>query len=194
MKCKNHPDRDAEYICASCGVHICNNCIEESKPGEYFCFQCAMLQSVSQGGTSLVDKRKRVSEKELEKKKREWGPFHYFVIAASALIVVMWGVILFGGKEAPGQKIDYAKNQRVFIFMVNSSIKRHAHYEGNKYPEKLFDLFPKYLRMRKEDLPELNRLSYKRDPKTGYRLSFSKPKPGEMNIVISPKGIKHEST
>ncbi len=192
MKCKNHPNREAVHFCESCGIPVCEECTEEPTPGHFFCFQCAMLQAVSGAGTSLKDKRERATEKKV-KKKREWGPFQYFVILSCVLIAVMWGVIIFGRpEEAPGQKIDYANQERVFLFMVNSSIKRYHFYEGNKYPETLTDLVPKYLPMNKESLPELNRLSYIKKPDAGYRLSLANPKPGEMNIIISPQGIEYE--
>jgi len=192
MKCKNHPKKDAVQFCSSCGIPICEECIEEPVPGQYYCFQCAMLQTVSVVGTSLVDKRSKSDEKKSAKKK-PWGPFQYFVILSSVLIAVMWGVIIFGGQAAPGKKIDFANQERVFLFMVDSSIKRYAHYEGNKYPDKLTDLVPKYLRLNKEDLNQLNRFNYLKDPNTGYQLSIAKPKAGEMNIIISPKGIKYEA-
>lgn len=191
MKCQNHPDHDAENFCASCGIPICNDCTEKSSTGDPYCFQCAMLHSVSEVGTSLSDKKEKVDKKKLLKKK-PWGPFHYFVIVSSTLIAVMWIVIIFGGEKAPGKKINFAQQGRVFLFMVDSSIKRFAHYEGNRYPEDLADLVPKYLPINKEDIPELGRLIYKQDPKTGYSLSFANPKPGEMNIIITPKGIKYE--
>ena len=116
MKCKHHPNRDAEQFCNSCGIPLCGDCAEESKPGEYYCFQCAMLHSVSEVGTTISDKRQESIKKKLEKKKKkEWGPFHYFVIVSSVLIVVMWGVILFGGKKGPGQRLDFEKQERVFL-------------------------------------------------------------------------------
>jgi hypothetical protein len=193
MKCKNHPKVDAEQFCASCGIAICRDCIEEPTPGQFFCFQCAMLQAVSGAGTSLVDQRIRADEKKLNKKKKPWGPFQYFLILSSVLIVVMWGVIIFGGQKAPGQKIDFANQERVFLFMVDSSIKRYAHYNGNKYPDKLTDIVPKYLHLNDQDISQLNRFNYIKDPKTGYQLSLAKPKPGEMNIIISPQGIKYNA-
>jgi len=192
MKCKNHPKKEAVQFCSSCGIPICEDCIEEPSPGQYYCFQCAMLQTVSVVGTSLVDKRTKSDEKKIAKKKA-WGPFQYFVIVSSVLIAVMWGVILFGGQKSPGQKLDFANQERVFLFMVDSSIKRYAHYEGNKYPDKLADLVPKYLRLSDEDIPQLNRFTYLKDPNAGYQLSLAKPKAGEMNIIISPKGIKYEA-
>jgi hypothetical protein len=192
MKCKNHPKKDAVQFCSSCGIPICQECIEEPAPGQYYCFQCAMLQTVSVVGTSLSDKRIKSDQKKLTKKK-PWGPFQYFLIVSTVLIAVMWGVIIFGGQKAPGQKIDFANNERVFLFMVDSSIKRYAHYEGNKYPDKLTDLVPRYLRLGDEDIIQLSRFNYIKDPQTGYQLSISKPKSGEMNIIISPKGIRYEA-
>lgn len=192
MKCKNHPKKDAVQFCSSCGIPICEDCIEEPSPGQYYCFQCAMLQTVSVVGSSLVDKKTKADERKLTKKKT-WGPFQYFVLLSSVLIAVMWGVIIFGGQKAPGQKIDFDRQERVFLFMVDSSIKRYAHYEGNKYPEKLTDLVPKYLRLSDEDIVQLNRFKYIKDTETGYQLSFVNPKQGEMNIIISPKGIRYET-
>ncbi|GAF69977.1 unnamed protein product, partial [marine sediment metagenome] len=139
--------------------------------------------------TSIVDKRGKLTEKKAKKKKG--GPFQYFVIISSVLILVMWGVIIFGGQPAPKGTADFAKKGRVLLFMVDGAIKRYAHYEGDKYPEKLSNLVPKYLSLRKDELFHLEKLSYQKDPKTGYRLSVANPKAGEMNVILSPKGIEY---
>ena len=194
MKCTNHSNREAKHLCASCGIPLCDDCVEEPKPGQFFCFQCAMVQAVSGAGTSLKDKREKASHKKIEKKE-PWGPFHYFVTLSSVLIVVLWGVILFGGPESvSGSNINYEKDKRVFLFMVDNSIKRYAHYQNKEYPSTLSALVPKYLRLKEEDIIQLNRFSYRLDPQKGYELSYAHPKPGEMNIIISPKGIRYEST
>ena len=190
MQCKHHPNKKAEHFCSSCGIPLCNECAEEAKPGQFYCFQCAMLSSVSAVGTSIKDKREKSSEKKLEKKKK-WGPFHYFVTVSGVLILVMWGVILFGGQKAPGGSIDYTKNKRVFLFMVDGAVKRYAHYQGNKYPPELSDLVPKYLQFDDKDKRLLGMLSYKRDRSDGYRLSFAKPEGEEMNVIITAKGLKY---
>lgn len=190
MQCKYHPERVAEVFCASCNAPLCKECAEEGKPGEYYCFECAMVQSISEVGTSIKGKREKGAEKR-EKEKKKWGPFHYFVIVSSVLIVVMWGVIIFGGQPAPQRTADFAKKGRVLLFMIDGAIKRYAHYEGNRYPEKLSNLVPKYLSLSKEELIHLQKLSYKREPKIGYRLSLANPKAGEMNIILTPKGIYH---
>ena len=122
MKCKHHPQREAEQFCASCGIPTCSECTEEVNPGEYYCFQCAMFQTVTGVGSSIKEKRQKVNEKELEKKKK-WGPFHYFMIVSSSLIVVMWGVILFGGEKAPGRRADFSRNPRVLLFMVDTGVR-----------------------------------------------------------------------
>ena len=191
MQCKTHPNRLAEHFCAGCGIPLCRDCSEEVKSGQFYCFQCAMLTSVSAVGTTIKDKREKSADKKQEAKKK-WTPFRYFVVVAAVFILVMWGVILFGGQQAPAGTVDFANQPRVLLFMIDSSIKRYAHYEGNQYPAKLSDLIPKYLRLQEKDLPQLQNLSYERDQALGYRLSFAKPKPGEK-IVITAKGIKYES-
>ena len=192
MQCKNHPDRRAEHFCSSCRIPLCADCAEETKQGEYYCFKCAMLVSVTAVGTSIKGKREKAAEhKAKEKKKRT--PFHYFVAVSSVMILVMWGVILFGGQKAPAGAADLSSQPRVLLFMVDGALKRFAHYEGNQYPSQLTDLIPKYLSLRKEDTPLLDVLSYTRDPSLGYRLSLAKPKAGDMNIIISPKGVRYET-
>jgi hypothetical protein len=152
-----------------------------------------MLSSVSAMGTSIKDKREKSAEKKLDKKKK-WGPFHYFVSISGVLILVMWGVILFGGQKAPAGTMDFGNNQRVFLFMVDGAVKRYAHYEGKKYPDELSDLVPKYLQLDEKNIKHLGMLSYRKDRREGYLLSLAKPEAGEMNIIISAKGIKYEGS
>jgi hypothetical protein len=153
-----------------------------------------MLVSVSAVGTTMKGKRERLAEKKgKEEEKKKWTPFRYFVVISSALILVMWGVIIFGGQNAPAGATDLAGQPRILLFMVDGALKRYAHYEDSQYPARLIDLVPKYLSLRNEDLPLLETLSYAKDPGLGYRLSLIRPKPGEMNLIISPKGIKYET-
>jgi hypothetical protein len=195
MQCKHHPDREAVYYCVSCNAPLCSDCAEEVRPGEYACFQCAMLQTVSKVGTDIAEKKEKAVEKEA-KKKRRWGPFQYFLVVCSVLILAMWGVIIFGGQPAPEQTasaLDKSKAGRVLLFLVNGSLKRFAHYEGNRYPERLADLVPKYLQLKKSQLSFLENLRYSRDPdpNVGYRLSLAHMKKGEMSITLTASGVKY---
>jgi hypothetical protein len=189
MQCKYHPERSAKHFCDSCKAPLCEECAEETKPGYFLCFQCAMIQSVSEVGTSIKEKR----EQEEKKKKRRFGAFHYFVIVSSVLILVMWGYIIFGGQELPSSitTVDYGKQGRVLLFMVDGALKRYAHYEGNRYPEKLTDLIPKYVSLQGGQIIHLQQLAYERDSDSGYRLSLAKPEPGEMDVILTPKGIEY---
>lgn len=189
MQCKYHPERKAEFFCAGCNAPLCKECAEEVKPGNYLCFQCAMIQSVSEVGTSIKEKQ----EQEEKKKKKKWGPFRYFVIVSSVLILVMWGYIIFGDQELPATiaMVDYGKQGRVLLFMVDGAIKRYAHYERNKYPEQLTDLIPKYLSLEGEQILHLKQLLYQLDAKVGYRLSLASAQPGEMNVILTSKGVEY---
>jgi len=190
MNCKYHPDRKAEYFCASCNAPLCSECVEMSTSGEPYCYECAMLHSISEVGTGLT-KKKGELEKRKEKAKKRWGPFHYFVIVSTVLIAVMWGVILFGKQPAPPASAELATNERVLLFMVDGAIKRYALYKSNTYPTALTELLPDYLTLHKGEAGLLERLSYQRDPKLGYRLWLIKPGSGEMNLILTPKGIEY---
>lgn len=153
-----------------------------------------MLVSVSAVGTTVRGKKERLADKkENDESRKNVTPFRCFVAISSVMILVMWGVILFGGQKAPAGAANLAGQPRILLFMVDGAIKRYAHYEDNRYPSKLDDLVPKYLSLRKDELPLLESLSYARDFQLGYRLSLARPKPGEMNLIISPKGIQYET-
>jgi hypothetical protein len=193
MQCKHHTDRKATHICSSCNAPLCEDCAEEIKPGVYSCFHCAMLHSVSAVGNGLTEKQAKAVEKKA-KKKKQWGPFHYFLTVSSTLILVMWAVIIFGGQKAPeksGIVMEKGKANRVLLFLIDGALKRYAHYEGNRYPETLTELVPKYLQIKKENIPLLKRLSYIKNPKTGYELSLASAGTGDMDIVLTPKGVRY---
>ncbi|NIR16868.1 MAG: hypothetical protein GWN86_24290, partial [Desulfobacterales bacterium] len=92
--------------------------------------------------------------------------------------------------KPPTGTVDVTQNSRVLLFLVDSAIKRYAHYEGNNYPEKLTDLIPKYLSLGDNQATQLIGLYYERDPEIGYRLALANPTPGEMRIIITPSGIQ----
>jgi hypothetical protein len=150
-----------------------------------------MLSSVSAVGTSIKGKREKVADEKV-KKKVKLSAFHYFVIGAGVLILAMWGFILFGGVKPPTDTVDVTQNSRVLLFLVDSAIKRYAHYEGNNYPERLTDLIPKYLSLGDSQATQLIGLYYERDPEIGYRLALANPTPGEMRIIITPGGIQYQ--
>lgn len=177
-------------FCASCNCPLCKQCAEQSSTGETYCYECAMLHSVSEVGTTIRDKRQKGEEKRREKKKK-WGPFRYFVALSCVLIVVMWAIIIFGGKKAPPRSTEFAKKGRVLLFMVDGAVKRYALSEGNRYPEHLTDLIPGYLPLREGEASHLETLSYRKDTKAGYRLSLARVKPGQMNIILTATGVEY---
>lgn len=148
-----------------------------------------MIQSVSQAGTTMGERRELAAVKRSRRKR--WGPFHYFLVVSTVLILVMSGVIIFGGQAPPQQMAGFAKKGRVFLFMVHGALKRYAHYEGNAYPEDLSGLVPKYLPMKPSELSLLQRLQYQKDPEAGYRLSLAETPQGELNITLTPSGVIH---
>ena len=190
MNCKYHPDRKEEVFCASCNTPLCKECAEQSSSGEYYCYECAMLHSLTEVGTSIKD-RKDKGEERREKARKSRGPFGYFVIVSTVLIAVMWGVIIFGKKPAPPASTEVATNDRVLLFMVDGAIKRYALYKDNTYPSVLTELLPDYLSIREGETGSLKRLTYRPDPKVGYRLSLTTPGSGDMNLILTPKGIEY---
>jgi hypothetical protein len=152
-----------------------------------------MQQSVSEAGHSLTEKQEKVVRKESRKEKK-WGPFDLFLTASSLLILVMWGVIIFGGYPAPAGAGKVVKDGRVLQFIVDGAIRCYAHYEGDTYPQELSDLVPRYMYLEESEIFNLKNLSYERDPEKGYRLSLRNPKKGETNVIISSKGIEYVSS
>jgi hypothetical protein len=192
MQCKYHPDRAAEGFCTSCNAPLCAQCAEQSSTGEIYCYECALLHSVAEVGTSIRDKRQKGEEKRAGKRKR-WGPFRFFVALSAVVIVVMWALIIFGGKQPPARSTEFAKKGRVLLFMVDGAIKRYALSEGNRYPEHLTDLIPAYLPLREGEASHLDTISYRKDTKAGYRLSLARAQPGQMNIILTATGVEYSA-
>jgi hypothetical protein len=190
MNCKYHPERKAEFFCTSCNAPLCRDCVEMSAAGEPYCYECAMLHSLTAVGTTLKQRKDKEQQRKDKEQKRR-GPFGYFVIVSCVLIAVMWGVILFGKNPAPPASAELAGKERVLLFMVDGALKRYALYQGNTYPAALSDLLPDYLSLRTGETGLLTRLSYQKDPTLGYRLRLSNPGPGEMNLILTPKGIEY---
>ncbi|RPI76821.1 MAG: hypothetical protein EHM45_11615 [Desulfobacteraceae bacterium] len=151
-----------------------------------------MFQTVSGAGTSLQDKKAQMDEKK-ERKRKKWGAFQYFLMISSSIIIAMGAVILFGSQSTPSGSANILQNDRAFLFLVDSALKRYAHHKGNNYPDQLSVLVPRFLPLKKSDLIFLERLSYQKDPQEGYLLSLSHVKPGEMKIILSTKGIKYQA-
>jgi len=187
MKCKYHPNREANKFCSICHVPLCDECAEELNPGTYTCFNCAMIRQLSEGGSKLTQRRS-ISQ---AKRKKRWGPFQYVFVLSCALIIVMWGVIIFGGRPSPSSKKGMPKAGKALLFMVDGAIKRYAHYEGNGYPDSLLDLIPKYLVIKDTELGCLKQLSYRKDPAKGYLLTLRQPKKDEAGLVLTAKGIEY---
>jgi hypothetical protein len=78
--------------------------------------------------------------------------------------------------------------------MVDGALKRYAQYKNDTYPEKLSDLVPNYLPFKETDVYHLSKLSYRRDPNTGYQLSLIHTRKGERKVVLSPQGIRYVPT
>lgn len=194
MQCNNHPDRKAEYICCSCNAPLCTDCAEEVKGGGgYVCFQCAIVRSVSEVGHGLLDKQEKVAEKKA-KQSKQWGPFQYFTVVASVMILVMWCVIIFGGQSAPvltADTLERGKAGRVLLFMVDGALKRYAYNEGNQYPVNLLALVPKYLKIKEEQVHCLDKLSYEKDTEKHYRLSLADSGESGMKIILTPNGLEY---
>ena len=118
--------------------------------------------------------------------------FWYLVGVCSGLIVALWGVILFGGQPGPERTINISNQPKILLFLVDGAIRRYAHYEGDRYPERLSDLVPKYVSRGKDGLYCLDKLNYEQDPEGDYRLSLH-DRSGEVIIILSPRGMVYMS-
>ena len=130
----------------------------------------------------------RVEEQD-EKREKDWGLFHLYLLICAALIVAMWGVIIRGGEPPPPRTAYVVERPTVLLFLVDTALKRYAHYGRGRYPERLPELLPRYVRLRNGELPCFETLSYSTDPTGGYRLALLDRSAGDEIIVLSPQGI-----
>jgi hypothetical protein len=124
-----------------------------------------------------------------QKRGNNWGLFHLFVLISAALIIALWGVIIRGGEPPPLKTAYVVERPVVLLFLVDTAVKRYAHYESGRYPEQLPELLPRYLPVPKEEFSCLDTLSYSTDPTGGYRLALTDRNTGDVMIMLSPQGI-----
>ena len=126
---------------------------------------------------------------EVEDLKKHWGAFHISLLISATLIIAMWGLIIRGGEPPPPKTAPVVERPTVLLFLIDTALRRYAHYEERGYPERLSDLHPKYVPLRQEELSSLERFSYSADPAEGYRLGLIDRRTGYVTIVLSPQGI-----
>jgi hypothetical protein len=124
-----------------------------------------------------------------QKRGNNRGLFHLYVLVTAALIIALWGVIIRGGEPPPPRTAYVVERPIVLLFLVDTAVKRYAHYERGRYPEQLPELLPRYLPIPKEEFSCLDTLSYSTDPSGGYRLTLTDRSTGDVIIMLSPQGI-----
>ena len=126
---------------------------------------------------------------EVEDLKKHWGTFHIYLLISATLIIAMWGLIIRGGEPPPPRTAPVVERPTVLLFLIDTALRRYAHYEERGYPEQLSDLHPKYIPLRQKELASLERFSYSADPAEGYRLGLIDHSTGNVTIILAPQGI-----
>jgi hypothetical protein len=126
---------------------------------------------------------------ELEDLKKHWGAFRISLLISATLIIAMWGLIIRGGEPPPSRTAAVAERPTVLLFLIDTALRRYAHYEKRGYPEQLSDIDPKYVPLRQEELSSLERFPYSTNPAEGYHLGLIDRSTGNVTIVLSPQGI-----
>jgi hypothetical protein len=67
-----------------------------------------------------------------QKRGNNWGLFHLFVLISAALIIALWGVIIRGGEPPPPKTAYVVERPVVLLFLVDTAVKRYAHYESGR--------------------------------------------------------------
>jgi hypothetical protein len=73
-----------------------------------------------------------------QKRGNNWGLFHLFVLICAALIIALWGVIIRGGEPPPPKTAYVVERPVVLLFLVDTAVKRYAHYESGRYLSPFF--------------------------------------------------------
>jgi len=65
----------------------------------------------------------RVHPKEQEEnRKKDWGPFHLYLLISAALIIAMWGLIIRGGEPPPPRTAHFVERPTLLLFLVDGAI------------------------------------------------------------------------
>ena len=193
MGCVYHPDREATKYCDQCEADLCESCSVRLEDGRTFCNRCMVAFSVNDV-TAEEAKRKLAGEARRLGLDKKWRPNYIQVVLmiGALLAMALIGLRIYWSHPVPHRKaiLNPANPMRLFA-NLQTALEHYAITNGGSYPDKLFELLPKYIDNVAKNRRVLRQLHYELDLREGYVLKIKDkaPLPGK-ELVVTAKGVR----
>jgi hypothetical protein len=144
VRCANHPDRIASRICAICGTHHCDECLDEVA-GDPVCARCAPAAREAASSSATIPPRDE-PQPELEWARRWRNRVALGLTAAALVAALVLLAVLPGGEPetsytAPDERT--ARNALAIAGLERAAIAIETyHAEHGTYPTSWDELVP----------------------------------------------------
>ncbi len=172
MGCVYHPDRDSVAYCDHCEAELCESCTLRVEDSRSVCHRCMLALSLND-----VKSETTVREQEEEDLRvglhKKWRPTYIESVLTIGLVLVLGlvGLRFYWDRTELKSAITLDVTDPVELLAEFQAIL--AHYSvayGNRYPDSLHELLPRYLNDAAENRKVLRHLDYDLNEREGYLL------------------------
>ena len=192
MPCVYHPDRDSVAYCEQCEAELCENCTLRVEGGGTVCHRCMLALSLNdvKSETTMREQEEEDLRVGLHKK---WRPTYIesVLMIGLLLVLVLVGLRFYWDRTELRPAITLDVNNPVELLAEFQAIlARYSVANGNRYPDSLHELLPRYLNDAAENIRVLRYLEYNLNERQGYLLRFKPGSPisGE-NLIATAQDI-----
>lgn len=187
MGCVYHPDRDSIAYCDKCEAELCEDCTLRVEDGHTVCHRCMLALSLNdvKSETSMREQEEEDQRVGLHKK---WRPTYIELVLTIGLLLVLAlvGLKFYWDRTELRSAITLDVTDPVELLAeFQQLLARYAVANGNRYPDTLHELLPRYLNDAAENLRVLRYLEYNLNERQGYLLRFKPESPVSGDNLIA---------
>jgi len=190
--CVYHPNRGSVAYCDHCEAELCEGCILRVEDGRSVCHRCMLALSLNDVKSETTMREQEEEDRRVGLHKK-WRPNYIQSVLAIGLVVVLGlvGLRFFWDRSEVKSAITLDVTNPVELLAEFQAIL--AHYSvanGNRYPDSLYELLPRYLNDAAENRRVLRHLDYDLNEREGYllRIQPGSPISGE-NLIATAQDI-----
>ncbi|MGW8221965.1 MAG: hypothetical protein ACWGP1_07440 [Syntrophobacteria bacterium] len=172
MACVYHPDRDSAAYCHHCDAELCESCTLRVESGRTVCHRCMLALSLNDV-ESETTKRDQEEEDRRVGLHKKWRPTYIESVLTIGLVLVLGlvGLRFYWDRTELKSAITLDVTDPVELLAEFQAILAHyAMANGNRYPDSLYELLPRYLHDAAENRRVLRYLEYNLNESEGYLL------------------------
>ena len=192
MGCAYHPDRDSAAYCDQCEAELCEGCTLRVEDGRTVCHRCMLTLSLNDVKSETTMREQEEEDRRVGLHKK-WRPTYIESVLTIGLVLVLGlvGLRFYWERTELKSAITLDVTDPVELLAEFQEILGHYSVaNGNRYPDTLHDLLPRYLNDAAENLRVLRYLEYNLYEREGYllRLKPGSPISGE-NLIATAQDI-----